>query len=168
MIQKELMRGARLRRARLSAGLTQAEAAEALGVHKVTISNWEREVNEPEEANYARLAKLYHTTPSALRYGEGEGEVTRFRGEPYTPTVPRGLRGKPLVWLHEFLAELARAGATKEQIDAATDVLTNAEAYAFYAGGLEREPSEEEIVEGMKDLATGIRLRHGLPIPPRT
>lgn len=157
----ELTWGRRLRDARLAAGLSQEEVATRLGVHKVTVSNWEREVNRPRDAQFRRLAELFNTTPQSLHYGEGEGaEVTRFRGEPFTPEVPRGLHGKPLVWLQRFLLELAESGATKEQIDAARDMLTSAEAFAWYAGGLSREPTEEEIVAGMEDIAQAIRLRH--------
>ena len=35
--------GAKLRQARIAAGLTQEQAAEALGVSRQSISNWENE-----------------------------------------------------------------------------------------------------------------------------
>ena len=40
--------GAKLRQARIAAGLTQEQTAEALGVSRQSISNWENEKNYPD------------------------------------------------------------------------------------------------------------------------
>lgn len=72
---KEL--GANLKAARKRAGLEQAEVAERLGVHEVTISNWERGHREPDEATIAQLAELYGLPRAVVRYGE-DGGVAQF------------------------------------------------------------------------------------------
>jgi transcriptional regulator with XRE-family HTH domain len=58
-----------LREARVSAKLNQTDAAKRIGVHFVTIYAWENEKrgDQPSDANLARAAKVYRTTPEALK-----------------------------------------------------------------------------------------------------
>lgn len=51
---------------RLSAGLTQAEVAKALGVTQVAVSIWERGDGKPKLTKIPILAKLYGTTEQAI------------------------------------------------------------------------------------------------------
>ena len=51
--------GAKLRRARNDAGLSQEKAAEALGVSRQTISNWETEKTYPDIVSVVRMSDLY-------------------------------------------------------------------------------------------------------------
>ena len=46
--------GAKLRQARIAAGLTQEQTAEALGVSRQSISNWENEKNYPDIVSVVR------------------------------------------------------------------------------------------------------------------
>ena len=50
---------ARLRELRQAAGLTQAEAAERLGLPQQTISKWERGEHTPSLKQYPAIAKAY-------------------------------------------------------------------------------------------------------------
>jgi transcriptional regulator with XRE-family HTH domain len=58
--------GARLRTARRSAGLTQRQLAEAIGVESITVSRWERGVTTPSLPRLRRIAELTETTVSDL------------------------------------------------------------------------------------------------------
>ena len=58
--------GARLRTARRSAGLTQKELGEALGVEAITVSRWERGVTTPSLPRLRRIAEITATTVSDL------------------------------------------------------------------------------------------------------
>ena len=58
--------GGRLRIARRSAGLTQKQLAEALGVEPITVSRWERGVTTPSLPRLRRIAEVTETTVSDL------------------------------------------------------------------------------------------------------
>lgn len=58
--------GAKLRQARIVAGLTQEQTAEALGVSRQSISNWENEKNYPDIVSVVRLSDLYAVSLDAL------------------------------------------------------------------------------------------------------
>ena len=58
--------GVRLRTARRSAGLTQKQLAEALGVESITVSRWERGVTTPSLPRLRRIAEITETTVSDL------------------------------------------------------------------------------------------------------
>ena len=58
--------GGRLRTARRSAGLTQKQLAEALGVESITVSRWERGVTTPSLSRLRRIAEFTQTTVSDL------------------------------------------------------------------------------------------------------
>ena len=58
--------GARLRVARRSAGLTQKQLADQLGVESITVSRWERGVTTPSIPRLRRIAELTQTSVSDL------------------------------------------------------------------------------------------------------
>ena len=58
--------GAKLKQARTAAGFTQEQAAEALGVSRQSISNWENEKNYPDIVSVVRLSDLYVVSLDAL------------------------------------------------------------------------------------------------------
>jgi transcriptional regulator with XRE-family HTH domain len=58
--------GGRLRTARRSAGLTQKQLADELGVESITVSRWERGVTTPSLPRLRRIAELTQTTVSDL------------------------------------------------------------------------------------------------------
>lgn len=49
-----------LKKARMLAELNQAEAANALGVSKVTLSNWENGITFPPIDKVVKMSKLYN------------------------------------------------------------------------------------------------------------
>lgn len=58
--------GGRLRIARRSAGLTQKQLAEKVGVETITVSRWERGVTTPSLPRLRRVAESTETTVSDL------------------------------------------------------------------------------------------------------
>jgi len=62
----------RIREARRLAGWTQAQAAEALGVHRGTLGHWERgEGHRPTSANLERLSAAFDVNYEWLATGRG-------------------------------------------------------------------------------------------------
>lgn len=62
--------GAKMQNARLEAKLTQEQAAEALGVSRQTISNWETEKTYPDIRSVVRMSDLYKVSLDYLLKGE--------------------------------------------------------------------------------------------------
>jgi len=67
--------GAKLRQARIAAGLTQEQTAEALGVSRQSISNWENEKNYPDIVSVVRLSDLYAVSLDALLKEEAPRQI---------------------------------------------------------------------------------------------
>lgn len=65
------MIGARIREARLSAGLTQQALADRITPRTMRqhVYNWERGTRTPSEPTLVRIAHALGTTPAWLRYG---------------------------------------------------------------------------------------------------
>lgn len=62
--------GTKIKNARIHAGLTQEQAAEALGVSRQTISNWENERTYPDIVSVVKISDLYHISLDHLLKGE--------------------------------------------------------------------------------------------------
>jgi phage repressor protein C with HTH and peptisase S24 domain len=75
--------GARLKKARKDAGLTQVDVAKALGVTFGAVSQWAYSQTSPKGRNLIALAKLYKVGPAWLSHGEGERQATNESGELY-------------------------------------------------------------------------------------
>ena len=59
-----------LEAARVNAGLTQTEAAEAIGVSQVTISNWETVKTSPKMSIVPTIADLYKVPVQDLLFAQ--------------------------------------------------------------------------------------------------
>lgn len=68
--------GARLKEARLQAGVTQEEAAAATGVTRATISNWESGRNGPCLIQFRTMISLYGVTGHQTLFGHHPLELT--------------------------------------------------------------------------------------------
>ncbi|MBQ7434006.1 MAG: helix-turn-helix transcriptional regulator [Lachnospiraceae bacterium] len=62
--------GKKIRNARTEAKLTQEQAAEALGVSRQTISNWENEKSYPDIVSVVKMSDLYSVSLDHLLKGE--------------------------------------------------------------------------------------------------
>ncbi|HBH94312.1 MAG TPA: transcriptional regulator [Ruminococcaceae bacterium] len=61
--------GVQIKKARLNAGFTQEQAAEALGVSRQTISNWENEKTLPDIISVVKMSDLYNISLDLLLKG---------------------------------------------------------------------------------------------------
>lgn len=74
----------RLREKRLEAGLTQAELAEAAGLHFTTISHLESGKTDPQPRSLKLLARALDCRPADLwAKGEDEDAPVRFIAPPF-------------------------------------------------------------------------------------
>ena len=64
----------RLKKLRKSAGLTQTELADRMGVHPQTISKWERGISQPDISQLAALASALGVSIEELFGGEKPAE----------------------------------------------------------------------------------------------
>lgn len=62
--------GAKIKNARIQSGLTQEQAAEALGVSRQTISNWENKKTYPDIVSVVKMSDLYHVSLDHLLKGD--------------------------------------------------------------------------------------------------
>lgn len=70
--------GTKIKHARIAANLTQEQAAEALGVSRQTISNWENEKTYPDVVNVIKMSDLYEISLDHLLKGKGEASVSDY------------------------------------------------------------------------------------------
>lgn len=75
-----------LKKARKTKGLTQSQAAVALGIKNTTISNWESGVSRPDVDTLVSLCRLYDVTPNNLLeyYHEPETIAAHHDDEEWT------------------------------------------------------------------------------------
>lgn len=59
-----------LKAARINAGLTQVQAAKALGVNKHTLANYEAYRTSPDMATGNKIAELYGLTVDAIAWAQ--------------------------------------------------------------------------------------------------
>ena len=70
--------GNKLQRARIKANLTQEQVAEALGVSRQTISNWENEKTYPDILSVITLSDLYQVSLDYLLKEKEEKSMTNY------------------------------------------------------------------------------------------
>ena len=92
--------GARLRTARRSAGMTQRQLADELGVEAITVSRWERGVTSPSLPRLRTIAELCQTTVSNL---------VRAPDAPTTHSAELAALREELAETRELVDRIARA-----------------------------------------------------------
>lgn len=73
--------GAKIKNARIKAGLTQEQAAESLGVSRQTISNWETEKTYPDIASVVKMSDLYAVSLDSLLKEENHMDYLNYLKE---------------------------------------------------------------------------------------
>lgn len=68
-----------LEAARINAGYTQAQAANALGLKSTTLAGWEKDSTRLSYIEAHRLAKLYGITPDLLFFGKNTTLLVEWR-----------------------------------------------------------------------------------------
>lgn len=149
----------RLKQARERAGLTQAQLAEAAGVHSQTITEYEGGRLQPREKRLKALAGALGVTAGWLRYGTGESHAGDSPGA-QVPTPPRVMQGLPRsvrIWLQQELLDYAQHGVSDEELRLARDLYERPEVFSFYAGGVPTARSDEEVMIGLRAQAAAVR-----------
>lgn len=143
--------GSQIRSRRTELGISQAQLAEQVGVHALTVSAWERNAKAPTESRLEQIAKALKTTPAALRYGEGDAASA------YTPRPTTRRRLPPRVYevVHEYLARMERAGCTEEQLDEAERLMVDFN-YSKLHKTDARERSEDEQITDVRAIWSAI------------
>jgi transcriptional regulator with XRE-family HTH domain len=121
-----------LRAAREAVGLSQTEAAKALGISRQTMNSWEREretAPSPGEGELEDLAHLYRTDVATLRYGDSA--TLSARGSDAVTNWTKEDRA----WLARFRGDLIDQDATDEEVRAAEALLQSQRLLAFYRTG---------------------------------
>lgn len=67
-----------LRAARINAGLTQEQAAELIGVIRITVSDWEIGKYKPKKVRRQRIAETYGLTEAQIDWEGKDDEVKRI------------------------------------------------------------------------------------------
>ena len=68
--------GAKITKLRKSAGITQAELAEQLGISFQAVSNWERGISMPDIAKLGELSALFHVSIDEILANPNAGAVS--------------------------------------------------------------------------------------------
>ena len=70
--------GTKIKEARLSAQLTQEQAAEQLGVSRQTISNWENNKTYPDIISVIKMSDLYEVSLDRLLKDKEEPHMSNY------------------------------------------------------------------------------------------
>lgn len=97
--------GNKLQRARTKANLTQEQVAEALGVSRQTISNWENEKTYPDIRSVVILSDLYDVSLDYLLKDKEETSMTNYIDylEESTNTVKSKTRLSEIILIATYL-----------------------------------------------------------------
>lgn len=74
--------GHRLRVARAVCQMSQSALADEMGVSRIAVNAWERDVSAPRMDRIEHLAKVLGTTPEWLLFGRGEMLVGSHQADP--------------------------------------------------------------------------------------
>ena len=96
--------GSKIKNARMKVNLTQEQVAEALGVSRQTVSNWENEKTYPDIVSVVKMSELYHISLDHLL--KEEQEMSRYLDylEESTNTVKSNDRKAKVILISAYLA----------------------------------------------------------------
>jgi transcriptional regulator with XRE-family HTH domain len=154
--------GALLAAMRDSAGLSQREAAERLGVHFTT---WNRYEKGKQKVPAELLMRAQRELVKSLA-------APAVSVEPATvPRVSAGLPQTVRVWLQRELLEYAEAGVSDEDLNTARQLYESPEVNRMFVGGVPVARTPEAVLKGMRAIAVAVRssLRErGYAVAPDT
>lgn len=81
--QRAMTIGKRIADKRKGAGLSQTALAARIGVGQTAVSNWEKDIRQPDDQHILKLAKIFGCTANWLRYNvsdKTEKKLARLRG----------------------------------------------------------------------------------------
>lgn len=95
--------GGKLRAARTKAGMTQEQVAEALGVSRQTVSNWENSRTYPDIVSVVKMSDLYDVSLDVLlKEGKAMSDYTEYLAES-TDAVRSSTRLRKIVEIGVYL-----------------------------------------------------------------
>ncbi len=95
--------GYKIKKARTDAGLTQEQVAEALGVSRQTLSNWENQKTYPDIVSVVKMSDLYHISLDHLLKEEKDMSDYLDYLEESTNTVKSNDRKTKIVLISVYL-----------------------------------------------------------------
>lgn len=95
--------GSKIKKSRTDAKITQEQAAEALGISRQTISNWENEKFYPDIVSVVKMSDLYSVSLDYLLKGEGSMKDYLDYIEESTNTVKSKARLSKLLLILSYL-----------------------------------------------------------------
>lgn len=137
--------GEKLLAARKRTGLSRARAGELIGVDQQTVYRWEKGERRPSAEDYLKAMDIYTKhggwTQLGIDHLVPRGTVRESR----TPYDPSGPNHRMAALAQKFEREMARLGATDEDLDYVHFALTDPQsAKLSYMGGSGRMLSAEE------------------------
>ena len=95
--------GGKIKKSRMDAKITQEQAAQALGISRQTISNWENERSYPDIVSVLKMSDLYSVSLDYLLKGEGPMKDYLDYIEESTNTVKSKTRLSKLLLVLSYL-----------------------------------------------------------------
>ena len=95
--------GGKIKKSRTDAKITQEQAAQALGISRQTISNWENERSYPDIVSVLKMCDLYSVSLDYLLKGEGPMKDYLDYIEESTNTVKSKVRLSKLLLVLSYL-----------------------------------------------------------------
>ncbi len=95
--------GYKIKKARMDAGLTQEQVAEALGVSRQTLSNWENQKTYPDIVSVVKMSDLYHISLDHLLKEDKDMSTYLNYLEESTNTVKSNDRKAKIVLISVYL-----------------------------------------------------------------
>ena len=102
----------RIKTIRTTAGLTQQEFADKLGIKRGTIANYELGRNEPIDAVINLICREFSISENWLRTGEGDMRTPRSREEEIADLVAKAISGT-----NEFKKAVIRMICTRSEAE---------------------------------------------------
>ena len=129
--------GGKIKKSRTDAKITQEQAAQALGISRQTISNWENERSYPDIVSVLKMSDLYSVSLDYLLKGEGPMKDYLDYIEESTNTVKSKTRLSKLlvvlsylvIWAFNIMASWCFSGGS----------ITEAQAGGDYSVSFDRE-----------------------------
>jgi transcriptional regulator with XRE-family HTH domain len=169
-----------IKRRREELGMTQAQLAERLGVHKQTIVKYEAGSINIASDRLIELAGILGMTFSVTDHDDlnpanilvvksSEGADVYLK-DPRTPTdASQSSVGEPpsarhavnlpysiRVFLDEFRLRITKGGASEEEVDRAIQLLRSPSLFTWYSSGTPRELPEGKVLQSMKAIAESV------------
>jgi len=139
--------GKAIRRHRKRLEMSQVQLAEAVGVSRTTVADWERGASDPTDENLEKLAGLFGVDVPDLRYPDrAPSPGVREWGEASYRSSPRLAPNVYLV-VYGYLERMKKAGCSEEQISAAERIMSDSSYSQLYKRSRREKSEEDQIMD---------------------